>query len=687
MKRIVVFCVAGLVFSLAAASGFAETAQPVLVAGESDRIILRWVWPEGSLSAPQYRLYRQQLGRASWELLTPQPLGKVKDPAAAQKVLGAELYRKYRHILFPRLPDRDKEPGKYREALLRMKELWGMTMLSADLYPQLATLLGVRYEDFSAEEGKSYIYRLMLFADGQERLYGISLPVGRGEAKILPPQGIQGRAEDAVALLRWRLESRFTSYDIYRGDSREGTYTKVNQHPVVVLKSRDKEGTLRLPDWFYVDRNLENGRTYWYVLWGRDPFGRVSRVPRPIALTPRDMSPPQAPAELKTAVDKDEVTLTWNPAGEEDCAGYNIYRSLHYEENFERINNKPVKVGQENYVDRKLKPATIYWYYVTAVDKSGNESGRSYTAPANVGDWLPPEPPRALKGVVGPGRVLLSWTANKEEDLAGYRVYQAMEEKAEIYHRLQLEPLTTESFEHSLPEAASTNPYYYKITAVDRSGNESGFSNIVGLKLPDVTPPFPPVFMSAAAGEGKIVLSWHPNRDRDLAGYELYRQEEGDAGGASKRPLGKDLIPVKTLEFTDAADLIAGRRYSYSLYAVDRDGNRSLPSEPLVAATFDLTPPRAPAGLELRQEKKAAKVVIRWKLPQDKDFKGVILYRARRAEGPFYPLTPETDAASYSDTDVQFGKTYYYRLAAFDHKNNRSEYSKTVQVEVQKPEK
>lgn len=687
MKKILLLCCAGLVLLASAVTAYAETAQPVLAAGESDRILLRWVWPEGSLVPPQYRLYRQQLGGGSWELLTPQPLTKVKDPVAAEKILGNELHQKYRQILFPQLPDRKKEPGKYREALLRMKELWGMTMLSADLYPVLADLLGVRYEDFSAEKGKSYVYRLMLFEDGKEQLYGVSLPVSRGESYILPPQGIQGKAADAVVLLRWGLEARFSSYDIYRSDSQEGTYTKVNQHPVVILKSYDKNGKLQLPEWFYIDQNLENGRTYWYLLWGRDPFGRVSRVPRPIALKPRDLTPPAAPIAFKTEVTKDEVLLSWDAAVEEDCAGYNLYRSFQYDKNFEQINTRIIKTGKTTYLDRKLKPETIYWYYVTAVDRSGNESGRSYVAPANVRDWLPPNPPQRLRGEVVPGKVLLSWGENQEKDLAGYRIYQAMEKKAEIYHRLQLEPVVAESFEHSLSSAASTNPYYYKITAVDRSGNESDFSNIIKVKLPDITPPFAPAFKQAMPKEDEIIISWHPNQETDLAGYELYRQEQGDTGGTSKIKLGGKLLKAKKLEFRDSVDLVAGQRYSYSLYAVDRDGNRSLSSRPIVAATFDLTPPGVPKGVKLKQEKNSSKVVVSWKAPKNKDFRGVILYRAKRADGPFYPLTQKTESTSFVDGEVKFDQTYYYRLAAFDQKNNRSEYSKTFKIDVKRPEK
>lgn len=685
LKKLSIFCITCLAVVLTLASGSYAQPQPLLAAGDSDQIILRWVWPEGSLQAPEYKIYRQKTGTGRWELLTPQPIRKIKDQAAAEKILGEELYQKYRTVLFPQLPNRDKEPGKYREAILKLKELWGMTMLSADLYPKLATLLGVRYEDFSAAEKTTYIYRLMQLTDTGEQLAGLSLPVSRGEANIIPPQGVQGRAADGVVLLRWQIESRFTAYDIYRSDTREGTYQKVNKNPVVILKTTDEQGKVRLPDWFYVDQNLKNGHTYWYTLWGRDPFGRFSRVPRPIALTPKDMTPPAAPLDFKTEVNKEDVTLTWTKAIEEDCVGYNLYRSLNYQEGFEKINAKLLKTNKPRFVDKNLKAEAIYWYYATAVDSSDNESSRSYTAPAEVRDLVPPTPPKNLAGKVEPGKVLLSWDTNPEEDLVGYRVYQAMAADAESYHQLQLDPIPASTFVHTLSKAASANPYFYKVTAVDRSGNESDFSQIIKLKLPDVTPPFPPVFAKAEGGEGEILLTWHPNIDKDLAGYQLYRLEKKEPISAVLL-LNQKLIPAETLKYKDSANLIAGTRYAYTLKAVDQDGNISLASRPLIAASYDLSPPDQPTELEAEQAEKEPLVNLKWRLPTAKDLKGVLLSRGTAPEGPFYPLTETVRASSYVDKDVRTGKTYYYRLAAYDQKNNKSADSRIVKVEIKTAE-
>ncbi len=667
---------------VSSASVVCPADRPLLiVAGDSDRVILRWVWPEGSFYAPSYKIYRKIEKTDEWKLLTPDPITKIRNRDKAREILGDEMYKKYKSILFPMLPDRKKEPAKYRQMILRLKELWGMTMLSADLYPILADLLGVRYVDDTVQAGKRYAYRLVMVEDGKEKTVGISVPVGAFKALVLPPQGFQGKAADAVVFLRWRIEDRFSSYDVYRSNKKEGQYTRVNGHPVVILEAYDKQGAVRYPEWFYVDKNLENGKTYWYTVRGRDPFGRLSRIPRPISLMPKDMTPPAPPAKFTTEVKRDVVTLTWEQPPDKDLAGYNLYRSLDYRVGFEKIVKTPLKPGTLKYVDKGLKPETIYWYYVTAVDKSGNESGRSYTAMANIRDWLPPAKPKGLTGKTEPGKVLLAWKPNSEEDLVGYHIYQAMKKDAEYYHLLEREPVTDTSFISALPKTPSASPYYYKITALDRTGNESDFSNIVEVKLPDVTPPYPPVFDKTKAEEGAIILMWYKNRERDLAGYNLYRKEK-EAADDTRIALNKKLLSPKVLEYKDKFNLVPGMRYAYTLEAVDRDGNVSKPSRSIIAATFDRTPPRPPKSLKAKALKDGKGIQLSWKLPKADDLKGVILYRATKESGPYYPMTDIVNVTGYMDGDVKKEKKYFYRLAAFDRYRNKSKYSKVVSVEI-----
>jgi fibronectin type 3 domain-containing protein len=67
------------------------------------------------------------------------------------------------------------------------------------------------------------------------------------------------------------------------------------------------------------------------------------------------------------------------------------------------------------------------------------------------------------------GAVELVWTANTEKDLAGYYVYRR--EDGEQPRRLNKELLRTPILRDASVQPSHT--YFYRVTAVDLSGNES----------------------------------------------------------------------------------------------------------------------------------------------------------------------------------------------------------------------
>jgi len=101
-------------------------------------------------------------------------------------------------------------------------------------------------------------------------------------------------------------------------------------------------------------------------------------------------------------------------------------------------------------------------------------------------------------------------------------------------------------------------------------------SSEVQVFVHDVFPPAPPSGVQAVSSgtpqQPFIDLSWAPNTESDLAGYNVYRHEEG--GVAVK--ITSELVKAPT--YRDAA-VQPGRRYSYSVTAVDVRGNESGMSE------------------------------------------------------------------------------------------------------------
>ena len=100
------------------------------------------------------------------------------------------------------------------------------------------------------------------------------------------------------------------------------------------------------------------------------------------------------------------------------------------------------------------------------------------------GDKTPPSTPSWLTYTTGSNQILLSWTRNTEPDLAGYNVYCSI---APYIDYFLIGTSNSETFSDNLAVPFIT--YYYKVTAVDTSGNESLPAQIYAMtNSPDHTP-------------------------------------------------------------------------------------------------------------------------------------------------------------------------------------------------------
>lgn len=103
---------------------------------------------------------------------------------------------------------------------------------------------------------------------------------------------------------------------------------------------------------------------------------------------------------------------------------------------------------------------------------------------------------------------------------------------------------------------------------------EGNDSPIVSVFANDIFPPAVPTGLEAvfsAAGQPSIDLSWTPDSEPDLAGYNVYRHRENEA------PVKINSELVKSSAYRDI-QLTPGSKYYYSVTAVDLRGNESAKS-------------------------------------------------------------------------------------------------------------
>jgi fibronectin type 3 domain-containing protein len=218
--------------------------------------------------------------------------------------------------------------------------------------------------------------------------------------------------------------------------------------------------------------------TYYYVVTAVDRIDLESQFSAevPATLGPSTCGPPDVPAGLDASVALGAVELDWLSNLDTDLLGYNVYRAAAAAGPFTKLNPSPVTASA--YVDEEPPPGADLFYYVTAVDTEGLESGPSETVLARLaGDDPPPDRPTGLTATSGPFRVDLNWDSNEEGDLAGYNVYRALSPAGPFG---KLNTLLVIPSEYTVfDEFPIGTEFFFYVTAVDVAGNESNPSDVV----------------------------------------------------------------------------------------------------------------------------------------------------------------------------------------------------------------
>jgi hypothetical protein len=249
-------------------------------------------------------------------------------------------------------------------------------------------LLQMPPEEFRQRVGSTFSFAIVALTRGFRGRPRRSLPSNTAETPLLdvarPVTNLQVKPSQTALLLTWTKPSEtltgaapmhLSGYRIYQsGTGKPGTFQ--------LLATTD---TTR-----YADANFQFGREYYFCVSAvttLDGSQAESEPSAAVSITPRDVFPPPVPTGLQAFNAAGAVDLLWNASAAPDLAGYNVYRSTDGGP-FERINKQlaPTPI----FHDATVTPGHRYQYSVTAVDLSGNESGRSQ--PASVATPAPGRP-------------------------------------------------------------------------------------------------------------------------------------------------------------------------------------------------------------------------------------------------------------------------------------------------------
>lgn len=195
--------------------------------------------------------------------------------------------------------------------------------------------------------------------------------------------------------------------------------------------------------------------------------GKTSAVSNSVSIAPVDVPGPVR--NLRGIVDQFKIRLEWE-APDINAGLANAYIISRQDARF-----TPRFVTETFFEDEDFEPGAAYSYAVRAVRRADAAipGNGSVTVMVVASDTQRPAPPQGLQMRVPNG--FLTWEANKEADLEGYRIYRKEHADSDWTLLNPDKPRGTTSYDDS----GYRPGFYYAVTAVDVFGNESNKSGEV----------------------------------------------------------------------------------------------------------------------------------------------------------------------------------------------------------------
>ena len=458
------------------------------------------------------------------------------------------------------------------------KQRHQMTILAADMFPHAADAAGLRYEDLTADPEVLYSYRVSInYHKVQKAAYSVAK-----KWQILDrPLIIEAKELEGKISITWDRglhEKIYTGYYIERSLDNKN-WDRLTEHPYV---QGIGEGLAAGKYISYLDE-VDNYQLFYYRLIGIDAFGDLSQPSEPVLAQGKDRTPPEVARPFAYKSESGDANLiVWEHENTEE-----IQQAIIWKE--DDVNDATIvyQGTQEETWKFQVEDTEIYdgmsRYQLILVDTAGN-FGQSEFVDVFRADTKPPAPPINLKADVDTtGRVILTWDQGPDLDVLAYYVFTAPR-KNDNYIKLNQKKHLYRLYEDSINMTLLTDKRYYKVAAMDKSGNIGDYSEILEVNLPDKIPPAPALFYDYRVDSAGVFLGLMKSSSADVIAHKLYRKKQKSTDWKLIETFSNNPPQV----YRDN-DLSSGGSYSYKWVAEDEGGLQSNSEHSMISVTaFDI---------------------------------------------------------------------------------------------------
>ncbi len=282
-----------------------------------------------------------------------------------------------------------------------------------------------------------------------------------------PPENISFKIENGLVRLSWtKSKSKdVNGYFIYRGEKKDIT-PKLTDLPLKATTFVDSG---------YKGRGFVNGGNIYYKIAAVDSSRNLSKLVEFTAFLPDKDKP--VPPENFSIQNNDgryvEVYCGVSPSL--DAVKYEIFRKEANKKEAKKLgvfDKVPVY-----YRDTSVIKGINYIYYAVAIDTVGNVSEPSRTDSIFFKDFSPPPAPRDILAKDLNGKVEITWGKVTDFDMVGYNIYRS-DFPTGTFKKINDKVIIDTQY----VDNTGNKNYFYRIKAVDTSGNESEYDKTVAPK-------------------------------------------------------------------------------------------------------------------------------------------------------------------------------------------------------------
>ncbi len=472
------------------------------------------------------------------------------------------------------------------------------------------------------------------------------------------PTGLTATAGDRQVALAWTTVSGATSYNIKRSTTSESGYTQVGATATAS----------------YTDTSVTNGTTYYYVVEATNASGTS-------AASTQASATPTAANNGESGGSGSGITLindNFESAATLADLGYSVTVPTP---------SAGTALDASIAVPSKVLPGSTKSLYLHDTDKSASAQfvkvNKAFAPQdgvvTNEFDYMLTAAASATKVIrllssTGAVAVDIQTAKNGSATVFSYKTVPLGESSAADhfmagyaintwYHFkivTDVSEQTADVYINGTKQNTTPLPFYTATTVKDIGSIETSTpgSNTIDQYLDNIslitvggTPPAPssPTGLTAVAGNEQVALAWTA-----VNGATSYNIKRSTTSGSGYTQVGLSA----TASFTDSG-LTNGTTYFYVVEAVNSAGTSLASAQSSATPIAPVQAPAAPTGLTATAGN--AQVALAWTAVD-----GVISYNIKRSttSGSGYTQVGESETASYTDSGLTNGTTYFYVVEA-----------------------